>query len=133
MSTILTESKNYIIMNEYETVWLQFKNTDRKVKIGDFYGDPEMAIISDDESYCAIVGCGLIIYYLHEPFKEFEYNVLTSQWKELFRKNNEIWWINHIRNIDSSTIILTVEKSHIINGGEFKLDIESHELTPYIN
>ncbi|MFT8349133.1 hypothetical protein [Clostridium saccharoperbutylacetonicum] len=69
MERKLAERWNYLITYEYETVYLYIKNSNKKIVIGDFYGDSEVAIISRDESYCAIGGCGLIIYYLNELFK----------------------------------------------------------------
>lgn len=51
----LTETQHYIIYKEYESVILKIKNNHRMVQIGDFYGDAQMAVISEDESFCAIV------------------------------------------------------------------------------
>ena len=78
----LTETQHYIIYKEYESVILEIKKNHRMVQIGDFYGDARMAAISEDESFCAMCGCGVIIYYLQEPFKEYEYHTQTEQWKE---------------------------------------------------
>ncbi len=78
----LTETQHYIIYKEYESVILEIKKNHRMVQIGDFYGDARMAAISEDESFCAMCGCGVIIYYLREPFKEYEYHTQTEQWKE---------------------------------------------------
>lgn len=56
-----------------EIVFLKFIDEDRKIVIGDFYGDQEIEFISSDENY-HVVDCGLIIYYLNEPFIEFRVN-----------------------------------------------------------
>lgn len=66
---LLAESKHYIVYSEYETVILQIKESQRKIQIGDFYGDPQMAVISEDETFCVMCGCGVILYYLREPLK----------------------------------------------------------------
>jgi len=129
MSSTLAESKNFIIMNQYEKVFLIFKNENRKVNIGDLYGDPQTAVISDDESFCIMGGCGLIIYYLHEPYEEFSYNITTKQWKELFRESEKTLWIEDIEYLDNSTIIFTVEDADVDNGGRHKLNVNSFELT----
>jgi hypothetical protein len=129
MGSTLAESKNFVIMNEYEKVFLVFKNSNRKICIGDFYGDPQDAIISNNECFCVMVGCGLIIYYLHEPFEEYRYNVSTNQWEELFRENGKTWWIEDVKNVDESTILISVEEVDNENGGRYKLNVNSFELT----
>ncbi len=68
---ILAESKNYIVFHEYEMVILKIKKLEKEILIGDFYGEPQMAVISQQETYCAICGCGVIIYYLQPPFIEY--------------------------------------------------------------
>jgi hypothetical protein len=128
MSSILAESKNLLVINEYEKVFLNFKSSNKKVYIGDFYGDPQAAVISKDESFCVMVGCGLIIYYLQEPFEEFSYNKSTRQWKELFREGGKEWWIEDVEVIDNSTIMFTVEEVDSENGGRYKLNIDDMEL-----
>lgn len=75
-----------------------------------------------------MAGCGLITYYLHEPFEEFEYNKTTVQWKEFFRGKDKEWWIDNIEIVDNSSILFYVEKADIQNGGRYKLDINSLEL-----
>jgi hypothetical protein len=92
----LAESENYRVTSEYEYVTLNFKNDalNKSICIGDFYGDPTCAIISRDEKYVAMAGCGIIIYKLIEPFENFEYDKTTSQYSELFRTNNNYWWID---------------------------------------
>ena len=66
----MAESNNYLILNEYEKVFLKLKATSQLILIGEFYGDPDVALISDDETYCAVGGEGVIIYYLRDPFEE---------------------------------------------------------------
>lgn len=129
MGSILAESKNFVVINEYEKVFLNFKSRNRKIYIGDFYGDPQAAAISKNESFCVMIGCGLVIYYLHEPFEEYSYNVSTKQWKELFRESGEEWWIEEVEIIDNSTIMFTVEGADINNGGRYKLNVDSDEFT----
>ena len=131
MGLILAESKNFTVTNEYEKVLLNFKNSKRDIYIGDFYGDPQAAVISSDENFCAMVGCGLIIYYMHEPFEEFRYNASTRQWKELFRENEKTWWINGVEILDNSSIAFTVEEADSENGGRYKLNTVTYELAKY--
>lgn len=111
---ILAESKNYIVYKEYENVMMRIKGNNRIVQIGDFYGDAQMAVISENESFCAMCGCGIIIYFLNYPFKDYEYYIKTKQWKEWGRgsENTEIW-VNSIRFIDSHIIEIVTEDGNI--------------------
>ncbi len=77
MDNVLAESKNILVIYEYERVFIIFKYRNKKVCMGDFYGEPQAAVISKDERYC-VVGCGVIIYYLQEPFQEYSYNTSTK-------------------------------------------------------
>jgi hypothetical protein len=95
----LAESDNYKVTSEDETVHLHFKNGDRKpVIIGDFWGDPECAMISRDEKYVVMAGCGLIVYLLKEPFDEYQYGGksegtrVNNQFAEFHRDRPDIWW-----------------------------------------
>jgi len=83
----LAESENYKVTSEYESVYLEFKNSDREsIYIGDFYGDPTGAIISKGERYVAMSGYGIIIYKLNEPFAEFKYDTSSEQYIEFKNK-----------------------------------------------
>ena len=119
---LLAESKHYIVYSEYETVILQIKESQRKIQIGDFYGDPQMAVISEDETFCVMCGCGVILYYLREPFKEYEYHIQTEQWKEWGRNEKEIW-IESIECIHNKTVEFVTEygQNSIINVGDEKI------------
>lgn len=89
---ILAQSNNFVIHHEYETVYLTFRNSNAQdVVIGDFYGDPNTAFIDDDENYCAVGGCGLIIYYLNKPFAPYQYDKKSKQWVELFRQREDLF------------------------------------------
>lgn len=114
----LAESQHYTIYKEYESIILEIKKNHKMIQIGDFYGDAQMAVISEDESFCAMCGCGVIIYYLREPFKEYEYNTRTEQWIEWGRNNEgaEIW-VDSIRCISNDTIEIITE-DEIINNFE---------------
>lgn len=128
MNRILAESENFNITHEYEKVFLDFKSENKRVLIGDFYGDPQVALISKDERYCVIGGCGLVIYFLKEPYQEYSYNKDSQQWKELFRENDDIWWIEELEYIENGTIEFVVEEYDEKNCGRYKLDVYSNEL-----
>ena len=101
----LTESIHYEIYGEYELVILKIKYSTREVIIGDFYGDVEKVIISPDEQYCIMAGCGIIVYSLKEPFEQYEYEKNTNQWKEWCRDGDV--WVEDIVLEDNILIIQT--------------------------
>ncbi len=107
----LAESKRYIIFNEYEQVFLQVKLTSKLIRIGEFYGDPDIAIISNNELFCVVGGEGIIIYYLKEPFEEYSASTENlKQWKSWGRDiEKETIWVNNITQEDSQHISVELE------------------------
>lgn len=105
MIRYLAESENYKVTSEYEYATLHFKNKliGKSVYIGDFYGDPDCALISRDEKYLVVAGCGLIIYKLQKPFREYGDKENSNQYSEFFREPENNWWINglHQTGVDS--------------------------------
>lgn len=111
----LAQSNNFKILYEYETVFLQRKDNDKLVVIGDFYGDPQVAIISKSEKFCIIGGCGIIIYYLKEPYERYSYNMRSPQWKEWGREDEDSTvWVNNIKYIDEEKVEIETEDSEKI-------------------
>ena len=102
MTRILAESDNYKVTSEYEYVTLHFKDqiSRKSIYIGDFYGDPDCAIISMNEKYVVTAGCGLIIYKLQEPFNEFSNHKNPDQYIEFFREPTNIWWVKDLYQSD---------------------------------
>ena len=99
---VLAESNNYKVTHEYETVYLHFKNENRMpVCIGDFYGDPECAIISLNENFAAMGGCGIIVYFLRGPFEEYSYAKTSAQFYEFHRNPNDIWGVGGLHQYSS--------------------------------
>lgn len=117
----LAESVKYKIEYEYETVFLL--HPAGQTVIGDFYGDPVAAIIDKDERWCAIVGCGLILYYLKPPFKPYEYDCKTKQWVEFHRTPPDNWWIDNVNQKDKNEIEFVVDPANDI-AGTYRLDTE---------
>lgn len=120
---VLAESRNYIVFYEFESVILKIKKSKKEILIGDFYGEPQMALISEKEDFCAVCGCGIIIYYLHTPFIEYEYNKKTNQWKE-WGRNNKIIWIESIKYIYGSMLEIKTESGKIIKINPYTLSIK---------
>jgi len=126
MERVLAESNKFIVTSEYEEVYLNFKDSRKRICIGDFYGDPESAAISDDESFCAMAGYGLIIYYLKEPFEAYRYHVSTDQWDEFFRDKGRGWWIADVKIADNSVITFYAEQTDTEVSGRYEMKADSH-------
>ncbi|MCH7314596.1 hypothetical protein [Acinetobacter sp. ANC 3882] len=110
----LTQSKNFKIIHLHESVYIApLESTCIKdyIEIGDFYGNPEVAIIDHHEKWCAIGGCGLIVYLIKEPFTPYQYDQPTSQYFELHRNPPSIWWIDAIQQVSPSKILITLENT----------------------
>lgn len=115
----LAESSNYKIEYEYETVYLLHPGG--QTVIGDFYGDPVAAIIDKDERWCAVVGCGILLYYLKRPFKAYEYECSTKQWVEFHRLPPEVWWIDDVKQIEKNKLEFVVDPAGN-NAGTYHFD-----------
>ncbi len=99
----LSVSKNYSIEHEYEVVYLRTPDG-RRIVVGDFYGDPEAALIDCNEKWCVIGGQGLIVYSLREPFCEYGLGIKNNQFQEFNREAPNIWWITEIIQLGSYEI-----------------------------
>lgn len=129
---ILAESQNYKIVSEYEYVNLIFKNSDKEVQIGHSYGDPEGAFIDLHEKYCVMYGCGVIVYFLNDPFEKYWYCKSTKQWVEYGREPQNILWVRNcipdlIQNYPEGDYdkILWVEYAHQIDDNSFEIVTEN--------
>ncbi len=106
---ILAESEHFYIMKDYEDASIYRKTDSEKVAcVGDFYGDPEDAYIDPSEKFCITIGCGIIKYYLTEPFEIYMYNRNTPQWVEAGREGN-IEWCDKIEEVTDSYILVSLE------------------------
>ena len=126
----LARSENYAVSHQHETVFLD-RPCGPKVTIGDFYGDPEAAIIDFQEKWVIIVGCGIILYWLREPFTPYEYNRVTDQWWESHREPPDVWWIESVYQVSESIVRFVVDPYSAI-AGVYDLDVESLSITRII-
>ena len=104
---LLCENEFYTITSEYEVTILFDKTTENSTVIGDHYGDPQAAIISEDNKFCVSVGCGAIIYYLKPPFDDYK-NVKNSQWLNVMTEGKTFF--ETVTQLDMKTVL--------INGGD---------------
>lgn len=110
----LATSANFRISYEYETVWLVHANHPNVV-IGDFYGDPSIAIIDTEERWCAVGGCGLIVYFLDEPFTPYKYDHRSNQYLEAGRTKHDQWWVESIEQTGPFSICAKCEDGVLHN------------------
>lgn len=126
MQRLLAESEKYKVISEYEMVSLHFKTNNRApIYIGDFYGDPDSAIISVNEKFVAMAGCGLIVYRLQEPFDEYGGDENTNQYFVFKNSDPDIWWVEgiHQNSADMNQNIFRFTKPEEPNPGLYRFDI----------
>lgn len=83
---ILARSGRYRIEHEYESASL-VASDGRERAIGEFYGDPAVALIDAGEQWCAVAGEGLIVCSLAPGGACVEY----------FRQPDATVWITGLR------------------------------------
>ena len=120
---ILARSSRYTISHQYETVFLSRPDGETTI-IGDFYGDPEAAIIDRKERWCVVAGAGLILYRFREPFTPYVYDVETEQWWEAHRTEPDRWSIEALYQVDDDALRFVVDP-YERNAGVYELNTET--------
>ena len=108
----LATSRHYRIEHEYESASLVAGDGGKRA-IGEFYGDPAVALIDADEQWCAVAGEGLIVCRLAPAAACVEY----------YRKPGATLWITGLRQTGPFALALQAE-----DGGVTLLDF-GHDLT----
>ncbi len=83
----LARSATYRVQHEYEQATVTAADG-RQASLGEFYGDPAVALIDADEQWCAVAGEGLVLCRLGQPF---------GQCTAYFRQPGEVRWITALR------------------------------------
>lgn len=83
----LARSARYLVQHEYEHATLTAADG-RQARLGEFYGDPAVALIDIHEQWCAVAGEGLVLCRLTQPF---------GQCAAYFREPGETVWITGLR------------------------------------
>ena len=94
----LARSRHYVVEHEYESAWVTGPDGCR-VAIGEFYGDPAVALIDVAERWCAVAGEGVIVYRLGPAPACVEY----------FRSAGETVWVSGLRQIGAFSLELRCE------------------------
>ena len=83
----LARSAEYIVQQEYEQASVKAADG-RLASLGEFYGDPAVALIDINEQWCAVAGEGLVLCRLEQAF---------GQCAGYFRQSGETAWITDLR------------------------------------
>ena len=83
----LARSAQYLVQHEYEQASVTAADG-RHASLGEFYGDPAVALIDINEQWCAVAGEGLVLCRLGQPF---------GQSAAYFRPPGEVRWITALR------------------------------------
>ncbi|CAM3213800.1 hypothetical protein [Janthinobacterium lividum] len=83
----LARSAQYIVQHEYEHAKVTAADG-RHASLGEFYGDPAVALIDVNEQWCAVAGEGLVLCRLEQPF---------GQCVAYFREPGETVWLTGLR------------------------------------
>lgn len=106
----LAQSKTYRVSHEYEVVFLK-RLDGKQIVVGDFHGDPSCAAISPNETWCAMAGAGLIVYFLREPFEAYRYDHPSCQWIEFGRNKDDLWYIERLEVRSESELVFTTHSN----------------------
>ena len=68
---VLAESAGFRIEHQYEDARLVDKATGQIVNLGDFYGDPDCAVIAATEQWFAVGGEGVITYDAQNGLRQY--------------------------------------------------------------
>jgi hypothetical protein len=91
----------------------------RPVSVGNFYGDAEFALIDRNERFVVTGGCGIVIYFLREPWDDYFINKKTDQWIKLGIGDADIYY-DAVRQISDTVIEITDADNNI-----FTYDLEN--------
>ena len=94
----LARSGHYVVEHEYESASVSGPNGVRTV-IGEFYGDPAVALIDAQERWCAVAGEGVIVYRLGQGGAGIAY----------FRSAGETVWVTGLRQAGPFALELLCE------------------------
>ena len=83
----LARSATYIVQHAYEHATVTAADG-RQAGVGEFYGDPAVALIDVNEQWCAVAGEGLVICRLAPSF---------GPCAAYFRQQGETVWITDLR------------------------------------
>lgn len=84
----LTRSAGHVVTHDYESASVR-SSEGWQLCVGEFYGDPQVALIDADERWCAVAGEGLIVCELMPQ------GCCTAY----FREPGSVLWITELRQV----------------------------------
>ncbi|NVI83148.1 hypothetical protein [Janthinobacterium sp. BJB401] len=90
----LARSAVYIVQHEYEHATVTAADG-RQASVGEFYGDPAVALIDGHEQWCAVAGEGLVICKLGGKF---------GLCQAYYRQPGAVRWITGLRQTGPFTL-----------------------------
>jgi hypothetical protein len=126
MRNILAQSKNYKLFGAYEEAQVEGEGITGHVVVGDFYGSADCGCIDFAERWCVSGGNGIVIYQLSPPFEEYKFDHDSSQWKDLWR-SEEDWYPEIIYQIEKDIVRIVVDVFSKAKG-VYDLNVKTLEL-----
>jgi len=84
----LARSASYTVVHEYESASVR-SSAGWQLQVGEFYGDPQVALIDTNARWCAVAGEGLIVCELGPQGRCTTY----------FREPGSVLWITELRQV----------------------------------
>ena len=122
MNLPLAISMNFTVWHSYESVYVH-RPDGSHVLIGDFYGDPQAAVIDWNEKWVVVVGYGLILYRLREPFSAYGHAKNSEQFWETSNSPPDILWIEAVYQASCSAVRFVVAPPNQ-GAGLYELDVD---------
>jgi len=102
------ESEHYLIQSFCEEVNIFSKTENKTICIGDHYGDPQGAFIDKNENWACSFGEGLTVYFLKEPFNDYDRGECKEQWFNYGQGtcSDDVLFIENVIQIDDWKILV---------------------------
>jgi hypothetical protein len=122
----LARSRNFAVAHEYEDAFLALPDG-RRVPVGNFYGDPACALIDQRERWCVVAGCGLLVYFLREPF--WPADVFPSEQYAWVRPSwgGDPWWVEAVYQPADDLVRFVVDPASV-RAGVYELRLPGLEV-----
>ena len=121
----LARSRNYAVLHEYEAAFIEVPGG-RRISAGHFYGDPACAVIDWQERWCVVAGCGLLVYFLREPFAPVGLGP-SDQWARVYHEPGAERWVEALYQRSDDAVRFVVDPGGP-NGGVYELRLPGLEV-----
>jgi hypothetical protein len=128
---LLFRSKNFTVRGQWESVVLERRGSLARLVIGKFRLDPVAAVINEAETWCVMIGWGLIAYKLAPPWEEYVIGNPGDNWWE-FGKGDPSGPMIPFERLDATTaskFVATTTPSPSWQITCVHVDVESREVS----